>query len=102
MPLGAEANDLVIQLHADAPAHADHDGLAVQGLKALLEVVHDVLGHEAQALLGSDYRLQLRPLGLEPLLAFDLLAFCDLLEFLVDPLLPLLRESSLATASRSK
>ena len=95
MPLGAQAHDLVVELDADAPAHADDHGFAVQGLKALLEVVHDVLGDEAQALLRPDDRFELRPLRLQLLLPLDLLSLGDLLELLVDPRLQLLGEIEL-------
>jgi hypothetical protein len=95
VPVGTEAHDLVVELDADPPAHADHHGLAVQGPEALFEVAHDVLGHEAQALLRPDHRLELRPLGLELLLALDLLVLGDLLELLVDPRLQLLRKVEL-------
>ena len=44
----------------------------------------DVLGHKLQALVGADDGLELRPLGLEPLLAVDLLALGGLLEVGVD------------------
>ena len=70
---------------ADAPAHADDHRLAVHGLGALLEMRDDVSGHQPDALLGSDHRFELRPSGLELLLAVDLLAFGRLLEAGVDP-----------------
>jgi hypothetical protein len=85
VPLRTEAHDLVVELDTDPPAHADHHGLAVQGLEALLEVTHDVPGHEAQAFLGPDHSFELRHLVFEVLLALDLLALGDLLELLVDP-----------------
>lgn len=43
-------------------------------LQALFKVVHNVLGDELEVLLRADNRLQLRPFGLEPLLALYLLA----------------------------
>ena len=47
-------------------------------------MLDDVLGDEADALLGADDGLELRPARLEPLLALDLLALGGLLELLVD------------------
>ena len=81
----AQLHQLAVQLHADAPAHADDHRLAVHRLEPLLEVLDDVPGHQRQPLLGADHRLELRPLGLELLLALDLLALGGLLELGVDP-----------------
>ena len=47
-------------------------------------MLDDVPGDELQALLGADDGLELRPLGLELLLAIDLLAFGGFLEVRVD------------------
>ena len=42
VPLGAEGDEGVVEVDADAPAHADDHGLAVHGLEALLEVLDEV------------------------------------------------------------
>ena len=57
---------------------------AVHRLETLLEVFDDVPGHQRQPLLCADHRFELGPLGLELLLALDLLAFGRLLEAGVD------------------
>jgi len=52
---GAKPHDLAAELHADAPAHADDDGLAVHRLETLFELVDDVLRSGFQAFLGADH-----------------------------------------------
>ena len=54
MPVRPELDDGVVQVHADAPAHADHHGLAVQRLLASLEVLHQVRGNEIAAMICAD------------------------------------------------
>ncbi|MCU0833976.1 MAG: hypothetical protein MUC77_06005, partial [Chromatiaceae bacterium] len=83
-PRWPQLHDLAVQLYADAPAHADDHRLAVHCLEPPLEVLDDVPGHHRQPLLRADHRLELRPLGLELLLALDLLALGGLLEPGVD------------------
>jgi len=83
-PVGPELHDLVVQVHADPPAHADHHRLAVHRRQALFEVLDQVAGDEGEALLGAHDGLDLRPLALELLLALDLLALGHLLELGVD------------------
>ena len=83
-PVGAQPRELAVELDADAAAHADDHGLAVEGFETLLEVGDDVLGDQLQPFLRADDRLQLRPLSLEFLLALDLLALGGLLELRVD------------------
>ena len=83
-PSRAQCRDLLVQIDADAPAHADDHGLAFHRLQALLVVVDDVLGDELQALGRADDALHLRPLALELLLAVDFLAFGQLFELRVD------------------
>ena len=84
VPLGAQAGERTVEVNADATAHADDHRLAVHGLEARLEVFDDVARDQRQPLLRPDDRLQLRPLGLELLLARDLLALSCLLEAGVD------------------
>jgi len=84
MPIGAQAHQFTIQVDADTPAHTHHHRLAVQGFEALLEVVNNVLGHEFQAVTGTDDCFQLCPFGLELLLAFDLFALGGFLETGID------------------
>ena len=84
VPLRAELDDLVVQVDADPPAHADDHALTVDRGESLLEVVDQVLGHELDPLLGPDQRLQACPLALELLLLVQLLALGDLLEVLVE------------------
>ena len=61
--LGPQRHDRVVQLDADAPAHADDHRLAVHRREALLEVRDEVARDEREALLGADHRLELRPLA---------------------------------------
>jgi hypothetical protein len=61
VPLGAERGERVVHRHADAARHTHHHRLAGQRLGAALEVLHDVLGDERDALLVADHRLELRP-----------------------------------------
>ena len=84
IPVGPQLHDLAVQIHADAPTHAHDHRLAVQGVGPFLEVLDDVARDQPKALLGADHGLELRPLGLELLLALDLLAFGRLLELGVD------------------
>ena len=85
VPVGAQAHQLAVQVDADAPAHADNHRLAVHGLdRDSVEVHRDIIGNELQALVGADDGLELRPLGLEPLPAVDLLALGGFLEVWVD------------------
>ena len=84
VPVGAQAHQLAVEVDADAPAHAHHHRLAVQRVQPLLEVGHDVLGDLLNALLRADDGLQLRPPGLELLLALDLLALGGFLEVRID------------------
>ena len=85
VPVRAQARKLAVEIDADATAHADDHRLAVHGLGALLEMRGDVPGDQLEALLRPDHRFELRPSGLELLLAVDLLAFRRLLEAGVDP-----------------
>ena len=84
VPPWAQVGELAIEIDADAPAHADDHRLAVHGFEALVEVRDEVRGDELQALLGADDRFELRPLGLELLLAVDLLSLRRFLEARVD------------------
>ena len=47
-PGRAQSDDLVVKIHADAPAHADHHRLAVHRFQALVEVIDDVPRDELQ------------------------------------------------------
>jgi len=85
VPLGTDGHQGVVQLHTDAPAHADDHRLAVQGLEPPLIVLDNVLGDQPDALLRADERLQLGPLGLVAFLLLNLLALGDLLELLIEP-----------------
>jgi hypothetical protein len=83
-PAGAQPDQLLVQLHADAPAHAHDHRLAVHRLEPGFEMLNDVLRDEPKSLLGADDGLELRPFALELFLARDLLAFGRLLEVRVD------------------
>ena len=72
MPVRAKPHQFAIEVDADPAAHAHDHRLAIKGFKTLLEVGHDVLGDERQALFGANDGFQLCPSGLELLLALDL------------------------------
>ena len=80
VPVGTQAHQFAVKVDADAAAHADDHGLADHDLPPLLEVGDDVLSDLLDALLRADDGLQLRPPGLELLLALYLLALGGLLE----------------------
>src|SRR5690606_39105774 len=58
MPRWPQRHDVLVQLDADPPAHADDHALAVHDLEPLLEVAHKVLGDQSQPVLGADHRLE--------------------------------------------
>ncbi len=80
MPIRPQRDDGVVQVHADAPAHADDHRLAFHRLEPPLEMRHQVGGHQRHAALRAHQRLQLRPAALQLLHLLDLLAFGCLLE----------------------
>ena len=84
VPVGAQPHEFVVEVDADAPAHAHHHGLAVHGVETGLVVLDDVGRYLADPSCGAHDCFKLGPLGLELLLALDLLAFGDLLEVVVD------------------
>ena len=47
VPIRPQRHDGVVEVHADAPAHADHHRLAVHRGQALLEVLHQVYGDQS-------------------------------------------------------
>ena len=98
LPVGAQPHELAVEVDADAAAHAHHHRLALDGVEALLVVLDDVLGDEADALLGADDGLELRPARLELLLTLDFLALGGLLELLVDERVRALVEGELGEA----
>lgn len=65
VPVGAEFNDLLVEIYADAAAHSNDHAFAVEGGEAVLEVLHDVLSHQKQPFLGAHHRLKLCPLAFE-------------------------------------
>src|SRR5690606_23645027 len=84
MPLGPQLDDLAVQVDANATTHADDHAFAVHGLDALFEVLDNVACDDGEPLLGADHGFELRPLGLELLLAVDLFALGRLLELRID------------------
>jgi hypothetical protein len=85
VPLRAKANNLVVQLYADAAAHANDHCLTVERLEPLFEVVHDILRDQPKSLLRSRDCLQASPFRLQTLLALDLFSLRHLLELFVHP-----------------
>ena len=84
MPVGAQVDELAVEIDADGTAHTDDHRLSLKGLKTLVEVSNDVPGDEFQSLFGADNCFLLSPLRLELLLALDLLAFGGLLKVRVN------------------
>ena len=54
VPAGTQAHQFAVDVDADAAAHADDHGLAVNDLQPLLEVGDNVLGDLPDALLRAD------------------------------------------------
>lgn len=54
LPFRAQADDLAVEFHGDATAHADDHAFAFQGFQAALEVFDDVLYQELQAARRGD------------------------------------------------
>ena len=77
-------DQLLVEVDADPPAHADDHPLAVERREPALEVVDEVLGDQPDPVLGPDDHLQLGPLRLQLLLSVDLLPLGRLLEQGVD------------------
>ena len=83
VPIRAQGDQRVVEVYADAAAHADDHAFALQGLQPLLKVGDEIGGDGGDARVGPDQGFQLRPFGLE---RFALLGFCALgdgLEFVV-------------------
>ena len=83
-PVGTMSDQGVVEINADPTTHTDDHGLAFHRLHSLLEMLHQVLGNEFDALRVADQSLQCRPLGLELLLLGELLALRDLIELLIE------------------
>ena len=83
-PLSPQLDQRVVEVHADAPAHADDHCLALHRLHALLEMRHQIGGHQRDAFRIAHQRFQRSPFGFEFLLLRKLLAFGDLLKLRVE------------------
>jgi hypothetical protein len=88
VPLGPDPGDGVVEVYADAAAHANDHGFAVHGRQALLEVLHEVLGDPGNA---SPRCVGIQADGLNPC-ACDFLSYIRILthheEFLIVHLRP--------------
>ena len=65
VPVRAQFDDFVVQVHANLAAHGHGHGFAVTCLVSLLEVRHQVGGHALDTRLCADHLLQGRPAALE-------------------------------------
>ena len=83
VPLWAQPRDRRIQLDADAEAHAHDHRFAVHRIEAVLEVLDKILRDQGHALIGTDEGFERGPLGLELLLALDLLTLGCFLELFI-------------------
>lgn len=80
MPLGAQLDDLVIEMNADFPAHGDDHGLAGLCRIPRFEVRHQIGCHPGNTRFGTYDALQCRPFALQP----GLLAFLFILGQFID------------------
>ena len=94
VPIGANPDDLLVQLSGDAAAHGHNHRLALEHLLSGFKVLHDILCHIAQTTLTAHERLELCPFGLG-LLRIGQLLPCQLIVELLHHLLPLLRKGNL-------
>ena len=83
-PLGTEADQLIVEIDADAAAHAHDHGLAVHRLPAALKVLHEVRRDEFDALRIADEGLQSGPFRFQFLPAILLLGLGDFGKFGVE------------------
>ena len=84
-PFGPQLDQGVVEIHADAAAHAHHHRFAVHRLQTLFEVRHQVGSHEREALGIAHQRFNGGPLGFQLFLLRELFAFGDLLELRIEP-----------------
>ncbi len=84
VPIRAQLDDFVVELHANAPAHADDHPLAIERRHAVLEVLHDVLGDQLQALVRAHQCFDGGPLLLHALAGRLFFVLQNLLDLGVD------------------
>ncbi|MBA7586022.1 hypothetical protein ES708_28018 [subsurface metagenome] len=75
MPGWTELNDGVVEVYADATAHADYHPFTIHCLQALLKMVYYVSCHKVYPLLRADHCFQPGPFGLKLFPDTLLLAF---------------------------
>ena len=84
VPFGTQRNDLVVQINADAAAHADGHCLTVERLQPRFEMLNQIGRNLLEALLGSDKRLDRRPFRFEFLCLGEGLILDELFDLGVD------------------
>ena len=84
MPLGTQLHDRIVQGDTNPSAHADDHGFAIDRLQPLLEMLHEVSGDQAEALVGSDHRFQGGPFRFQFFPGRLLLTLGNLFELFVD------------------
>jgi hypothetical protein len=84
VPFGMELGDLVIQVNADAAAHAHNHGLACHCVLPVLEMLDQVFGDQPDPLRRSYHRLHSSPFAFELVLCGRILFFGNFLEFGID------------------
>jgi len=92
IPVRAKFDDLIMQRHADASAHADDHALAFRGRGALFEVVDDIRGNLLQAVLTAHNGFFASPACEAFLPVGELFIFSDLFNPLIEDFLVLFRE----------
>ena len=99
MPVGAQLNDGVVQMHANIAAHGHHHGLAPVGGIAGLKVRHDVQRHAVNACLCAHHFFQCGPFafGLGLLVFFLILG--QLIHFIIQQRQHLIVEFELGQAA---
>jgi hypothetical protein len=75
---------VLVEFNADAAAHADDQAFAVHGGEAVLEVLHDVGGHQGQSFGGAHHGFELCPLALELFAGGEFFPFGDVFKVGVD------------------
>ena len=84
MPVGAQPDDFVVQVHTNVTAHGDHHGLAALGFVAFFKVADQVGSHTGHAGFGADNLFQCCPAALEFGLGAFLFVLGQLVHFVVE------------------
>ena len=92
VPLRTQRDQGLVECDADPPAHADDHRLTVQGRDPVLEVPHQVGGHQREPLLSPHQGLHRGPLALQSLLLGVRVVLGQVLDFSIDQRLLVVRQ----------